>query len=271
MDVEILFTAQLEDLIDVSFDPIGSAFILPNERNMEVGMGIKFSTASEIDKYDLRVSVGDLSDGTIFTGNTDLNPVAFKTSAHVFNAEVDEQSQTLHLMCHLSNLGIDAKFLESTTCCVISINTTFTQEFTSCLLKTSVKHHTSTCYTSILLPSILWKQKVPPKISLAYAAFPFLLYGKNSSSKFSADRNTQCQNYVRDHPIHWSPLSLASIVHSVPDAIREIERVLLVQVPRRELRMDEEFVVPIRLKQEDFISEFIMRYVVFHQSYMLVT
>ncbi|KAF5405349.1 hypothetical protein PHET_01131 [Paragonimus heterotremus] len=66
----------------------------------------------------------------------------------------------------------------------------------------------------------------------------------------------------------FTPLPPATIARTVPDAIREIGKSLLLQIPRRELQTDEEFSVSVRLKRGDDVSEFTLRCEVPANSYV---
>ncbi|CAL8076473.1 unnamed protein product [Calicophoron daubneyi] len=253
----LLLHASANDLIDFSFHPTGSAFFSGQEFGEHGKETTFFTTSSNVDRYRVGIDLGNLHDEFTFTGNTKLDDNPLHISVHMFNEEVDEQSKTLHFICHaVVNAKEYLRYKQqrgsfSSVCCVLSANTSFSHELASCTINTESYHETLICHSQLRLPSALWKQKNASPVLLSYAVFP----SQTTENKISEYRE-RC--HVSTHEI-FRPLPSVSVARSVPDAIREIGRSLLIQIPLRELKTNEEFVVPIRLKRGDEVSDFTLR------------
>ncbi|TPP58735.1 hypothetical protein FGIG_06631 [Fasciola gigantica] len=251
----------IRDLADVIFEPLNSAFILDSNSSVENKDTVYFATASNVDTYSLRSYLGIFQKRLSFTGDKEVSDSTLHASVHLFNTEVDEKSKSIHFVCHVI-FPITHKSTQSppsSTCCVISLNTTFSHEFTSCVLGGVDEKSVSVCHAQARLPVVLWKQKNSPVIALSYTVFKVkpVVYRKNK------DNECYITNSVQPPVFHLLPT--ATVVRSVPDAIRELGRSLLLQIPRRELRTNEEFMVPVRLKRGDEVSDFTLR-VPFHYT-----
>lgn len=243
------FAGYVPDLVNVIFEPRNSVFKLVSNNSIENVNSIYFATASNTDIYSLQTKLGNLRKSLSFSGDKEVSMTSLHASVHLFNTEVDEKSKSIHFVCHVTLPVVRS----SPTCCVISLNTTFSHEFTSCILEKINDESVSLCHAQARLPAALWKQKNTPIISLSYTVF------KVNPFVYRNNKENECHISNSVHPPIFHSLPSATVVHLVPDAIRELGRSLLLQIPRRELRSNEEFVVPVRLKRGDDVSDFTLR------------
>ncbi|CAH8851328.1 unnamed protein product [Trichobilharzia szidati] len=116
------------------------------------------------------------------------------------------------------------------------------------------------CRASIKLPPALWKQKKSPELTLAYTASGlFSLSDDAKRQDASLDSSQLCHLSFNKLKTSFIPIPPVNIAHSVPDAIRDLGRSLLLQIPRRELKTNEDFFVTVRLKHFDDVSDFTLR------------
>ncbi|KAG5444932.1 hypothetical protein CSKR_203109, partial [Clonorchis sinensis] len=246
-------SANPQNVLDYSVYPLGSGFLLTRPNSEADEKKIFLATASNTDGYELTARIGPLARQAYFSGNRDLSEDPIQVLVHVVNQEVEEDTKTMNFLCHASSL--QKSFRVPTPiriCCVISVNTTFSHEFTSCILELTHVQGYVVCHAFIKLPAVLWKQKTAPSVTVSYTTVRINHVDNHNNN------HSQCSTQV-SFSDGFITLPAATVVRSVPDAIREIGRSLLLQVPRRELRINEEFAVSVRLKRGDDVSDFTLR------------
>ncbi|TGZ65923.1 hypothetical protein CRM22_005623 [Opisthorchis felineus] len=258
----IIYGVNPQNLLDYSVYPLGSGFLLTRPNSEADEKKVFLATASNTDGYEVTARIGPLARQAYFSGNRDLSEDPIQVLVHVVNQEVEEDTKTMNFLCHASSL--QKSFRVPTPiriCCVISVNTTFSHEFTSCILELTYAQESVVCHAFIKLPAVLWKQKTAPSVTVSYTTLRISHVDNHNNN------HSQCSAQV-SFSDGFIKLPTATVVRSVPDAIREIGRSLLLQVPRRELRINEEFAVSVRLKRGDDVSDFTLRCEVPANSYV---
>ena len=262
-----------DELIDLSFHQRGSAFIINDKPSNSPDLPINFASASNNDRYLLNSRLGLLHKSSTIWGSRVLEKSHLHITVHTFDSEISEETKSVYFLCHAHHDGSSSKrgmnteseyrfgYPIQSVCCIIYVNASYFSDFTSCVLKIDSTNNTHICHASLNLPPSLWKQKKSPEISLSYTYT--YTDGSEKSRKESSHKTTHFCHLSDDLPnIGFISLPSINIAHSVSDAIREIGRSLLLQIPRRELKTNEEFYVPVRLKRHGDVSDFTLRWVV---------
>ncbi|KAF6778670.1 hypothetical protein AHF37_02001 [Paragonimus kellicotti] len=263
----------IHNLIELRIKPSGGGFLLDQVSSSGNGREVLFSTASNADKYEVTAALGLIEKSIQFTGSSAIDRSPYSISVHTLNVEVEEKSKTIYFLCHASlnnnnNAVPSGSSLSSRMCCFVTINTTFSQEHTSCVLDFTNFRESTTCSSSVKLPSVLWKQRSGSSIAISYTTFSSYYNEQTIPSNNHSFPNARCDLPRDTSDLTFTPLPPATIARSVPDAIREIGKSLLLQIPRRELQTDEEFSISVRLKRGDDVSEFTLRCEVPANSYV---
>ncbi|CAH8559723.1 unnamed protein product [Heterobilharzia americana] len=254
--------AYTDELVDITFGRRDSAFLISDNRSTKHELPVYFASASNSDRYEIKASIGLLHSSLTILGEKLLENSKLHVTVHTFDSEVSEETKTLHFLCHAS-YSEDINGLEfepSSICCVISVNATYFNELTSCMLVIDSKQKIWICRASIKLPPALWKQKRSPEVILSFTSSG--LYSFSDAIKrqdVSSDSLHHCHLTVSNLKPSFTPIPSVSIAHLVPDAFRDLGRSLLLQIPRRELKTNEDFFVTVRLKRFDDVSDFTLR------------
>ncbi|CAH8534236.1 unnamed protein product [Heterobilharzia americana] len=254
--------AYTDELVDITFGRRDSAFLISDNRSTKHELPVYFASASNSDRYEIKASIGLLHSSLTILGEKLLENSKLHVTVHTFDSEVSEETKTLHFLCHASYSEDinDLEFEPSSICCVISVNATYFNELTSCMLVIDPKQKIWICRASIKLPPALWKQKRSPEVILSFTSSG--LYSFSDAIKrqdVSSDSLHHCHLTVSNLKPSFTPIPSVSIAHLVPDAFRDLGRSLLLQIPRRELKTNEDFFVTVRLKRFDDVSDFTLR------------
>ncbi|KAA3679562.1 uncharacterized protein DEA37_0004592 [Paragonimus westermani] len=260
----LYLSAYIHDLVELRIKPSGGGFLLDQASSSGNGTDVLFSTASNTDKYKVTAALGSIAKSIHFTGSRAIDRSPFSISVHTLNVEVEEKSKTIYFLCHASlnsnnDIVSPGSSSASYVCCFVTINTTFSQEHTSCVLDFTNFRESTTCSSSAKLPSVLWRQRSGSSIAISYTTFSIFTNEQTRPTTSHLFPNAKCDLPRDTSDVTFTPLPSATIGRSVPDAIREIGKSLLLQIPRRELQTDEEFSVSVRLKRGDDVSEFTLR------------
>ncbi|CAH8544418.1 unnamed protein product [Schistosoma rodhaini] len=259
--------AYTDDLIDITFGQRDSAFLIRDNQSLKYDSSIRFASASNLDRYEIDASLGFLHSSLTVLGDKLIKNSKFHVTVHSFDTEISEETKTLHFLCHASYYGkfSELGFESGNMCCIISINVSYFKELTSCVLVIDHLSENWICHASIQLPQALWKQNQSPEVTLAYTSSDFISNSYNKQQHDNHDNFKFCHLSLNHAKLSFVSIPSVSIAHTVPDAIRELGRSLLLQIPRRELKTNEEFLVTVRLKRFDDVSDFTLRYVKFRK------
>ncbi|CAH8570327.1 unnamed protein product [Schistosoma rodhaini] len=253
--------AYTDDLIDITFGQRDSAFLIRDNQSLKYDSSIRFASASNLDRYEIDASLGFLHSSLTVLGDKLIKNSKFHVTVHSFDTEISEETKTLHFLCHASYYGkfSELGFESGNMCCIISINVSYFKELTSCVLVIDHLSENWICHASIQLPQALWKQNQSPEVTLAYTSSDFISNSYNKQQHDNHDNFKFCHLSLNHAKLSFVSIPSVSIAHTVPDAIRELGRSLLLQIPRRELKTNEEFLVTVRLKRFDDVSDFTLR------------
>ncbi|CAH8565419.1 unnamed protein product [Schistosoma haematobium] len=258
----VFVRAYTDDLIDITFGQRDSTFLISDNQSLKYNSSTFFASASNLDRYEIDASIGFLHSSLTVLGDKLIKNSKFHVTVHSFDMEISEETKTLHFLCHAVYYGkvSELSFESSSMCCIISINASYFNELTSCVLVIDRVSENWICHASIQLPQALWKQNQSPEVTLAYASSGFISNPDNVKQQHdNHDNFKRCHLSLNHVKLSFVSIPSVNIAHTVPDAIRELGRSLLLQIPRRELKTNEEFLVTVRLKRFDDVSDFTLR------------
>ncbi|KAH8876406.1 Transmembrane protein 132E [Schistosoma japonicum] len=252
-----------DDLVDITFRQRDSAFFISENQSLKYDSSTLFATASNSDRYEIDASLGLLRNSLTFLGDRLIRNSKLHVTVHTFDTEISEETKTLHVLCHASYYDKvnELKSESKSLCCVISVNASYFNELTSCVIVIDHLNKHWICHASMRLPPALWRQKQSPEVTLSYMFTEFASFSDNIKlHDVVHDNFKRCHLSLSDKKSPFTPLPSVSIAYLIPDATRDLGRSLLLQIPRRELKINENFFVTVRLKSFDDVSDFTLRY-----------